>query len=80
MPRAARAICSSERSAALTKLGPEQEVFGRVAGHRELGEEDEVGAGLLGLLQPAEDPLAVPVEVADRGVDLSQCEAHSFRL
>ncbi len=64
----------------LYELGPEQEVFRRVAGHRELGEEDDLGAGLLGLLHPADDLLAVPLEVADRGVDLSQCEAHSFRL
>ena len=64
----------------LQELGPQQKVFRRVAGHRQLGEEDDLGAGLLGVLHPTDDFLAVPVEVADRGVDLSQCEAHGFRL
>ena len=78
MPRVSRAICASDASAASDEAGPEQEVLRRIAGDRELGEEDDVGAGLFGLVQPREDPLAVPVEVADRRVDLSERESHRF--
>ena len=78
MPRASRAICASERSAALDEARAKQEVLRRVAGDRELGEEDDVCAGLLRLVEPREDPLAVPVEVADRRVDLGERESHRF--
>ena len=60
--------------------GPQQEVLGRVAGDGELREEDEVGARLAGLLEPAQDLLPVPVQVADDGVDLCECEPHGLRL
>jgi hypothetical protein len=53
------------------EAGTQQEVLGRVAGHRQLGEEDEVGLCLLRLVEARKDPLPVPFEVADRGVDLS---------
>jgi len=63
----------------------EEQVLGRVAGDRELGEEDEVGAGGLRLVQAADDALAVPSQVADDRVDLRESEPHrrnstSFRL
>ena len=58
------------------EAGAEQEVLRRVAGDRELGEEDEVGARVLGLGEATEDALAVAVEVADDGVDLGECESH----
>ena len=60
------------------EAGPEQEVLRRVAGHGELGEEDEVGAGGLGLADRLQDPLAVPIQVADGGVDLREREPHQF--
>jgi hypothetical protein len=54
------------------KARTEQEVLRRVAGHRQLGEEDEVGSGVARLLEARNDPLAVAVEVAHDGVHLSQ--------
>ena len=38
-----------------------------------IGEEDEVCAGALGLADRLQDPLAVPIQVADGGVDLREC-------
>jgi hypothetical protein len=48
----------------------QKEILRRVAGDRELGEEDDVRRRLLRLLQPGENPLAVSLEVADDRVDL----------
>jgi hypothetical protein len=62
------------------KTGAEQEVLRRIAGHRELRKDDDVGRVGLGLREPAEDQLAVPVEVANDRVDLSQSEAHGLSL
>ena len=62
--------------AARMKLGPQEQILGRVAGDRQLGEEDEVGARAARLLEPREDPLAVAVEIADDGVDLGERESH----
>ena len=56
---------------------PEEQILGRVARHRELGEEHEVGAGRPGLLDAREDQIAVPVEVPDRRVDLRKGQSHS---
>ena len=58
------------------KAGPEQQILGRIAGHRELGEDDEVGVRPLRLLDALDDQRAVPVEVADDRVDLGQRETH----
>jgi len=63
--------------------GLEQEVLGRVAGDRELGEHDEVAPGLDGLVVRRQDPRHVPVEVADDEVDLSGGDAnpgHDVRI
>ena len=49
---------------------PQQQVLGRVAGDRQLGEDDEIAARGLRLLVGVEDPLGVAVEVADDDVDL----------
>jgi hypothetical protein len=57
---------------------PQKQVFGRIARHRELRKEDEVGFVFLGLVQSPEDPLRVPVEVADDGVDLRERKPHGF--
>jgi hypothetical protein len=59
---------------------PDQQILGRVAGDRELREEDEVGAGVLRLLDPRDDHVAVPVEVADGGVDLRERDPQRFCL
>ena len=55
---------------------PQQKVLWRVARDRELGEEDEVGALVFRLDESFEDPLAVPVEVADDRVDLGERQSH----
>ena len=56
---------------------PRQEVLGRIAGHRQLGEHGQVGPGPLGLGQGDLDPVGVAVEVAHHGVDLARGDAHS---
>src|SRR5262249_22691415 len=53
------------------------QVLGRVAGDRELGEEDKVGACFPGLREQLEDSVAVAVEIADDAVHLCECESHS---
>ena len=55
---------------------PQEQVFGRVAGDRELGEEHKVGAGDLRFLESAQDARTVAVEVADGGVYLRERESH----
>ena len=60
--------------------GTEQEVLGRVARDRELGEDDEIGAGSLGFGQSVENHSAVPVEVADDRVQLCERDSQGFRL
>jgi hypothetical protein len=56
--------------------GPQQQVLGRVAGHRQLGEEDEVGACRARVGQTGENALSVAVQVADDRVDLGEREPH----
>ena len=81
MPRVSRRDLRERLArAAWTKPGRSRRSSGGYAGDRELGEEHEVCAGLLRLVEPREDPLPVAVEVADRRVDLSECESHGFRL
>ena len=71
-----------ERAPRLADEGrPEQEVLRRVPRHGELGEEDDVSPDLARLRDPLQDPLPVPLEVADEGVDLREREPHrSLRL
>ncbi|MDX6410806.1 MAG: hypothetical protein QOE91_322 [Gaiellaceae bacterium] len=59
------------------EAGPQQQVLGRIAGHRELGEDREVGALVAGLLEARQDQVAVAVEVAHDGIDL--CERQPQR-
>jgi hypothetical protein len=54
--------------------GPQQQILGRIAGDGELGEEEQVDGCALRLLDPRGDPLAVPREVSDDGVDLREAE------
>ena len=57
--------------------GPhEEEVLGRVARRRELGEEHELGARGARLLEAGDDPVAIPVQIADHRVHLRECKAH----
>ena len=53
----------------------QQQVLGRVAGQRQLGEHDELGAGVAGALGPVGDLGRVAVEVADGGVRLRERDA-----
>src|SRR5581483_7455056 len=67
-----------ERAARLAdERRAEKQVLRGVARDAELREEDEVRAGVARLCEPAEDPLAVSVEVADGGVDLREGEPHA---
>jgi hypothetical protein len=60
--------------------GAKQQVLRRIARHRELGEEDEVGLRVSCLREAGEDAVAVAGEIADDRVDLSEREPHRFRL
>ena len=55
----------------------EQQILGRVAGERELGKQDELGAGIARGADPRADALGVAFDVADGGVHLAQGEAHA---
>ena len=57
----------------------QEEVLGRVAGDRELREESQVGPGLFQLLEPAEDQVAVPLQVADHRIDLCEPDPHKVK-
>ena len=48
----------------------QQQVFGRVPGHRELREDDEIAPGGLGFVVRLEHPGGIPLEVADDDVQL----------
>ena len=52
------------------------EVARRVAGEREFGERDDVGVGGCGAFGELEHEASVAGEVADGGIDLSQCDFH----
>ena len=56
--------------------GAEQQVLGRVPGDRELGEEDEVGAGPPRVAERVHDLVPVAVEVADDDVQLRERQPH----
>ena len=71
------------RAGRTDESGPKQEILGRIAGDRELGEHDEIGRRPSRLGDRARDPLDVAVEVADDDVQLGEGEPHrdtSFRL
>jgi hypothetical protein len=63
------------------EAGPQEEILGRIARDRELGEDDEVGAGCPGLLNAAEDQIAITLEISHGRIDLRERELHgSFSL
>ena len=82
LPRRARdllddVVCSPYEA------GPEEEIFGRVARHGQLREQHEVRVLRLRVGQEREDLVTVPLEVADHGIQLCECEPHvvgSFSL
>ena len=55
----------------------QQQVLRRVAGDRQLREEDDLRAGGRGALQVVEDQPLVALEVADDGVDLREGDPHA---
>ncbi len=73
--RAARELAEKPGRLRLER-GAVEEVAGRVAAKRHLGNEEEVGPCRLGLLPEGLDLRAVPREVADRGVHLAEGETH----
>jgi hypothetical protein len=60
--------------------GSEQEILGRIARDRELGEDDEIGVRLACPVEARKDLLAVTLEVADDAVDLRERDSQGFRL
>ena len=59
---------------------PEEEILGRIAGDRELGEEDDVGAEPARLLEVRHDLVPVSRQVADDRVDLRERQPHASSL
>ncbi len=57
--------------------GPQEQVLGRIAGDRQLGEDDEVRARRLGGVIGVEDALGIAGEVADDDVDLGGGDAQA---
>ena len=55
---------------------PQEEILRRVAGDRELGQDDDVGPGALCLPHGAHDLLDVPVEISDDDVQLRESQPH----
>ena len=67
-----RALCGADEARA------QEQIFRRVPGGGQLGQEDEIGAGGLCLLDPRDDAVAVSVQVADDGIDLRERKPHRF--
>ena len=63
--------------------GPTEQVFRWIAGHRQLRKHGQIGASHFCSGQGGEDPLGIPFEVADHGVDLAGGQpqsGHRLRL
>jgi hypothetical protein len=67
------------RAGGVAEVRLQQEVLGRVAGQGQLGEHDELRAGLPRTRGRVGDPGGVPVDVADDRVDLRQRDAQRLR-
>ena len=76
--RCAPRSCRASRRPAATNGGPQEQVFRRVAGDRELGKRDEVAPGRFGLVVGVEDARRVALEIADDEVELRRGEAESW--
>ena len=70
-----RARCSAA-AASREEVLAQQQILGRVAGERELGKQHQVGALRQRRLAPGADALGVGGDVADRGVHLTEGQAH----
>jgi hypothetical protein len=57
----------------------QDEVLGRITGDRELGEDDDVDGGFGRPSGPLDEQVDVAFEIADRGVDLAERDAHHRR-
>jgi hypothetical protein len=55
--------------------GPQQQILGRISRDRELGKDQEIGSLLTGVVDGFDDPVPIPLEVADDGVELCQRES-----
>ena len=75
MPSASRASSATASVDGLQEVLLEQQVLGRVAGQRQLGEEHELGAGVARRGDLLGDLGGVALEVADAAVDLREGEA-----
>ena len=76
-PPAARRRQRVERGAGrLDEGGPLEQVLGRIAAERQLGEDRQLRAARLGRGQGVQHQPAVPVEVADGGIDLPERDLH----
>ena len=51
--------------------GLEDQILGRVSGHRQLGEHRDIGPGLLGPFQKLDHAGQVALQVANRGIELT---------
>jgi hypothetical protein len=60
------------------KSGPEQKVFGWISGEGQFGEHHEISTVARSLFDRFAAPVQVSVEIADRGVDLGECDAELF--
>ncbi len=60
----------------LDERGTLEQVLGRIPAERQLGEDGQRGAARLGRSQGLQHQPAVPVEVADGGVDLRERDLH----
>ena len=65
-----RRTCRSDESRT------EQEILRRIPRDSQLGEDDQVCALTASGLELSEDPVAIPVEIADDDIDLRQREPH----
>jgi hypothetical protein len=55
---------------------PKHKILRRVASDRELREADQVGPRLRGPARPGRHGVDVPLEITDRRVDLTECDAN----
>ena len=76
MPWQARAISRTDSSAARDERRPQQEILRRIAGDRELGQEDDVRLLRARIGESSENALAVALQVTDDRVDLGESKPH----
>ncbi len=75
MPVTSAAIASMRRLRRAHEAGAEEQILRRIARHRELRQNDEIGSGLARLAHAGEDQRAIPVEVADDRIDSARARS-----